>query len=64
MCVDAFVEILWDAGSIPAASTIYNYLSYTQIEQFYFSIWVVAARPGGVSYHPMGASKFHVSDAT
>jgi hypothetical protein len=24
---------------------------------------VVAARPGGVSYHPMGASKFHVSYA-
>ena len=22
MCVDAFAEILWDAGSIPAASTI------------------------------------------
>jgi len=21
MCVDAFAEILWDAGSIPAAST-------------------------------------------
>jgi len=38
MCVDAFAEILWDAGSIPAASTIYIYLSITQIERFYFSM--------------------------
>jgi len=64
MCVDAFAEILWDAGSIPAASTIYNYLNYTKIEQFYFSILVVAARPGGVSYHPMDACNFHVGNST
>jgi len=34
MCVDAFAEILWDAGSIPAASTIENYLSNTSIRAY------------------------------
>ncbi len=64
MCVDAFAEILWDAGSIPAASTIYNYLSNTQIERFYSLCHSSCPPMAGASYHPMGASKFHVSYTT
>ena len=64
MCVDAFAEILWDAGSIPAASTIYNYLRLPKSSDIIFLYRSSRPPTDGVSNHPMGAGKFHVSYAT